>query len=159
MTDAMQIDCTIVKFGEEKFIVPTSAFVEFFMLFDVPRIVQTKQNIEEYRVYSISWKNFVLPLVNLDLSETKLPFPKKVKIAIVHALYSKECRHPPYFALCFDTVPSRLKVSAKTIEWIDNEKKTARVKAEKADEKVTIIDLFQFSRRLEKVLSEIKNLT
>lgn len=154
MHNGSKIDCILFSHENREYILPLISFQE---------IVDAKSqfenihpsNFKQNTFYQFTWKELEIPLLNASLSDFKIQKSSSEKIAVIQAIFSNKCQHPPYFSLYIDSFIKRKSISSKSINWFDKDNKQVNIHEQNVDITATIFDLFHFSMELEKMLSQI----
>lgn len=149
----MNIDCAILSHENQNYIFPTVSLAQIIPLNNA--LFATLHSEQAGSIHRMPWKAYSIPLVTFDLAPFIVKHDHHEKIAIVNAFFSVECRHPPFFAVYFTGSSYRTKISEKTIHWTDEESMQAKIDDKGTYIKVTVFDLFLFSKRIEQRLREI----
>lgn len=141
------IDCMLLPFGAQNYILPIVAVAEVGSLDDVEY-----EFIHDKDCGLLRWRELSLTLVtpNLQPQSKLLKLPK---YAVINALYS-DTSMPPYFALIIEKYPMRLKIKPQEITWVDKDSQRAVLCQTTTEEQmksteVVLLDLFEISKTVE----------
>ncbi len=155
MSKQQALDCAVLTHDNTNYIFPTLALSHIVRIDDTLMASLDSHNNGALQI--LTWKSTPIPLVTLDLTPFIVAHEGHEKIAIVNALYSQQSSHPPYFALYFRGASVRMKISEYAIQWTDKEAKVASVNHNGMLTNVTVLDLFFYSKEIEKQLETIQS--
>ncbi|MBI2791482.1 MAG: hypothetical protein HYX61_05955 [Gammaproteobacteria bacterium] len=148
MDNTTYIECMLLPFGSENYILPIVAVAELGSLNGVEY-----EFIQDKGFGSLLWRELLLPLVTPDLKPqskiTTLP-----KYAVINALYV-DTNKPPYFAFIIENHPIRLKIKPEELTWIDRDRQRAALSTmtDAIDQiqstEVVLLDLVEISKTVE----------
>lgn len=145
-----KIDCTIFSYQGRYFVLPTVSLAEVLSASKAAPLANHGAGQDVFQ--EISWKERFLPLIAFDLSKFKMAGIRTEKVAIINALFSAACHAPFYFAIYFDGICYRRKLSSSMIRWTNQENKQAEITDDSQKIHVTVLDLFQISKTVEEYL-------
>lgn len=148
MNNTTDIDCMLLPFGSENYILPIVAVAELGSLEGVEY-----EFIQDKGFGSLRWRELWLPLVTPDLKPqskvTSLP-----KYAVINALYV-DTNNPPYFAFIIENHPMRLKIRPEELTWVNKDKQRAVLSkmtdniVQTQSTEVVLLDLVEISKTVE----------
>ena len=148
MDNKKTIDCALLPYENQCFLLPTIAMEKAFLLEEY----QIEENMPApFWFGTMQWDNASIPIVTMNLSAVSQYKQERPRVALVHALFSSD-RFPPHFAILFDNKVQRVRIAPEEITWADRENRT--ILLEKGNEKreVTVLDIYALSQAVEQSL-------
>lgn len=129
------IDCSLLAFQDDYYVLPTLAIAEAIILSG-----DLNMNRDSPFIGFYDWQNMKLPMMTFDLlplNHRKILHPK---VAIMHSL-PQEGGILSNFAMLFDGRARRIKLSDENIAWTNESKMHAMIMFKKEHINVVVVDL------------------
>lgn len=150
MREERNIECAVLTHQSKDYVLPIAAIIEIFTI--VPEVeFLSNATREKSKMHSIFFKKREISVIAIDESEFLMHNACRGKIAIVNGIFSMSFQYAGYFGVYFDGGAEKIEVSSRACQWVDEQNKIAKWKGRYGDKVVTVFDLFQVSKKIEKM--------